>query len=341
MARVVLRGTFGRRASVLAATLVLAAIPVTSTSARAAEPAADSRVSALTVLPLGNLVLLKWTGIVGSDRYLVKTENSTTTLGAGATSHLLSLDNGGSLFSLTGVTVEPHVIVVSAVAGNTLLHTFVGRTACPNRVFIAARGSGQNDLAGRAYGRGLGDRGLRVWEGMRQASGATATDLPAIAIDYPAVKVGLTGAAPEPGNLPEVYTRSVDTGVARTKITILKTLIACPRSKLILFGYSQGAQVIGNAFSQLPPSVRRSVSRVILFADPLYRPSDKRAVYLPKALSDHGIKGSRSTFPSGDDAVIESWCWERDMICQGPPRFAFHGDIYDEYERLAVRRATS
>lgn len=104
-----------------------------------------------------------------------------------------------------------------------------------------------------------------------------------------------------------------------------------------MFGYSQGAQVVGNAFAGLSADLRAHVSAVELFADPLYRAGDPRIDYQPAEPPGIGIKGRRALLPGDDAALVQSWCWAEDAICQRPPHGRhFHGPVYDGYERLAA-----
>jgi hypothetical protein len=161
-----------------------------------------------------------------------------------------------------------------------------------------------------------------------------------MAVDYPAVAVAFDPSGGiQPGSYPAIYDNSIHLGVERTQSLIKGTADVCPASHLILFGYSQGAQVIGNAFAGLEEKTRARVSRVILFADAAYSPSDSQVNYRPSATSGHGIKGKREAFPPSRQTIIESWCWDEDVVCQGLPRRQFHGDIYDNFEKDAIAAA--
>lgn len=55
-----------------------------------------------------------------------------------------------------------------------------------------------------------------------------------------------------------------------------------------------------------------------------------------------GIKGARDLFPTDDPAVVESWCWDQDAVCQRPPLgHAFHGNIYNDFEEQAAANAVA
>jgi hypothetical protein len=92
---------------------------------------------------------------------------------------------------------------------------------------------------------------------------------------------------------------------------------ACGKSgktKLILLGYSQGAQVTGNVYQRLDPAERRQIGAVVLWGDPRFNPLD-----LKSNREDHsgfGLLGPRSRFP--DPGKVFSYCNTHDPICQEP-----------------------
>jgi cutinase len=45
-------------------------------------------------------------------------------------------------------------------------------------------------------------------------------------------------------------------------------MAACPNTKLVVSGYSQGGQLVHNAMAQLPPAMAANVSKVVIFGDP-------------------------------------------------------------------------
>jgi hypothetical protein len=290
-------------------------------------------------LPSGDLIL--WPRVPDAEEYVLKRTGSKPVRVAGTETTYTWADDLLADLDLTRAAVRPVLFSVEAVRGDHVLHRFVRGRDCPELVFIAARGSGQNGTFTPKFGAGLGDRGERVLTKLREELELGKRDLPAIGVPYPAVAVALgPGGSIEPGTFGSIYDKSVGLGVAATKFAIVSVLRACTKTRLVLFGYSQGAQVIGLAFGALDAVARNRVARVILFADAQYRPADPRVRYLPTAPSGVGIKGARGPFPRGDGAVIESWCWDQDAVCQRPPHgHAFHGPVYDGYETQAAHSA--
>ena len=114
---------------------------------------------------------------------------------------------------------------------------------CPNVQVLFARGT--NEPAGTGF------------TGQAFASSLTA-QLPGktvavSAVDYPAT---------------DDYLRSAVVGADDARTQIQNTIAACPNTKLVLGGYSQGAAVTEMATSSLPPSVADHVAAVALFGSP-------------------------------------------------------------------------
>jgi cutinase len=51
---------------------------------------------------------------------------------------------------------------------------------------------------------------------------------------------------------------------------VTSALAACPSTKLVMSGYSQGGQLVHNAASMLSTSTMSQVSSVVIFGDPDY-----------------------------------------------------------------------
>ncbi|KAL1983157.1 hypothetical protein VTN96DRAFT_407 [Rasamsonia emersonii] len=83
-------------------------------------------------------------------------------------------------------------------------------------------------------------------------------------------------------------------GSAEMANQIQQAYSACPNTKLIASGYSQGCQVVHNAISQLPAETASWISSVLLFGDP----DDGQAI------------------PNVDSSKVDTYCHEGDDICQ-------------------------
>jgi Cutinase len=84
------------------------------------------------------------------------------------------------------------------------------------------------------------------------------------------------------------------------------------KSKIILLGYSQGAQATGNVYQHLHVDQRKRVAAVVLWGDPDYNHADNAADRDTRGLN--GSLGTRSKFPEG--SKVFSYCNKHDPICQ-------------------------
>lgn len=301
-------------------------------------------VEQLTVSPAGIAELLTWRPTVDADCVeFTHGRAAPTVLEGGARSYLWNPVSLDGVFDLRRTTVAPEILLVSAYAQGRLVERFGAFLDCPSLVFVAARGSGQNGYSTEDFAKGLGDRAARVVAVLRRSLGRSERTLPAIAIDYPAIAVRPAAGQVAAGDYPSLYDDSVSQGTSAAVSQIVRAMRACPRSRFVLFGYSQGAQVMGDAYARLSGTSRRQVARLVLFADATWRGGDPRVLYRPAALpSDgRGIKGRRPLFPPSS-TVIESWCWSQDAVCQRPPSgHRFHGPVYDRYEVAAAASAAA
>jgi predicted esterase len=84
------------------------------------------------------------------------------------------------------------------------------------------------------------------------------------------------------------------------------------KTRIILLGYSQGAQVTGNVYADLSEKERKQVVAVVLWGDPLYNHGDHDADKEDRSLD--GSLGTRQKFPAG--RKVFSHCNTHDPICQ-------------------------
>jgi hypothetical protein len=196
--------------------------------------------------------------------------------------------------------------------------------SCPRYLFYDSRGSGEKKGAISKPGSRLILGFLQRLHSLKKG-GAVAQELN----PYDAVGVfsfnkdlinGL-GAVLHVGEVGD-YWNSVRGGESDLEQFLKRQLSSpCGRSratKVILLGYSQGAQVTGNVYEDLYPhldkSERAQIAAVVLWGDPRYNPLDL------KANQDNqfrvGLLGPRSKFP--DPGKVFSYCNTHDPICQEP-----------------------
>jgi Tol biopolymer transport system component len=135
---------------------------------------------------------------------------------------------------------------------------------CGDLKFFGARGSGQasNDHGG--YGKEIAST-LTFVENLLPAR----TNLQAQAVDYPAIAVNWW----QPSYYVADYQASEAAGVESLQFDVLQYIRNCPTKKIILAGYSQGADVVGDTFLGLNPDEATHIAAVIMFGDPKFNPA--------------------------------------------------------------------
>jgi hypothetical protein len=192
---------------------------------------------------------------------------------------------------------------------------------------ITSRGSGESpsspgwDLGlgppGLALARALGDRLPSVEATYNKPPG------------YPAV--GIVDAILKQ----KTYRASVRSGVGQLREMVKAQQAKCGgETTLILTGYSQGAEVTGDAYLAdlaSSPATAAIVGGVVLFGDPLFGLHDastmqtalQKAVHSKLhhngALTVHGLwhVGPPHQFPAATRGTVLSYCLVNDLICQG------------------------
>lgn len=159
------------------------------------------------------------------------------------------------------------------------------------------------------------------------------------------------GIYPEIGNaanaeisaIPGDYRESVDHGINETVGYLKDQIASCPNQSIIVGGYSQGAQVMGESLFRLTQQERAKILGVGLFGDPKFigstdsrlNPFDKPESFPWRRgdaiNSDSGMLDPRSPYlPSDIEKRSISYCMHLDIICAGwsglrPNYRAVHG----------------
>jgi hypothetical protein len=113
-----------------------------------------------------------------------------------------------------------------------------------------------------------------------------------------------------------VYEKSVHEGVVDLAKMIQGQIAGgCgSQTKIILLGYSQGAQVTGDVDQALSSADATHVAAVVLFGDPLYNHRDSGPDQGQRSLD--GALGTRPLFKPSKSTDVLSYCNEKDPICQ-------------------------
>lgn len=212
--------------------------------------------------------------------------------------------------------------------------THLSSRFCAPVVLLAARGTGENPPKD-TFAHGVGSRAWRTWHNLAGQVGV----LPSVAghrptaVDIAAVRYPATWG----------YAASRDAGKRALRSTLREVAADCPDTRVVLIGYSQGADVTNSVLLTRPPEADHVVGAVG-FADPHF---DRRWVDLGIArprdavFENDGAAGARRvTFDDDQLANTQQWCLPKDPVCQGPAaqlaRYPWHGPEYDVYEQWAA-----
>jgi hypothetical protein len=198
--------------------------------------------------------------------------------------------------------------------------------ACSDVLLLGARGSGQPQSGSAADGgTGLGPQVYGVYQRLaRQVPGRTIAEQ---AVVYPAQGVQTLATNTQ------AYFSSLELGAQGTQAALRERAAACPRERLVLVGYSQGAMAIHRAVQDLDragdPVARSILARtdgVILISDGDRRRVDRATDYGTAGRSegvgyalrpDSGARGTK--LPAGMKDRTHSICLDLDVVCDYQP----------------------
>ncbi|GAB3685840.1 hypothetical protein GCM10027589_54740 [Actinocorallia lasiicapitis] len=216
-------------------------------------------------------------------------------------------------------SVEPGFAAVPAVV-----------PSCPGVIQYSARGT-REDLAAADGGlnpqKWWSKSGLADDHGAGVVGGAVHDrltgyfpDAALYADHYPADYL------PNGSNLVQIaglYTGSIRYGAAQAVADLTTLHTACPSSKLLVTGYSQGADVIRRALADpaLPAGLNGVNTLVELFGDPNFQPTEGIA-HGTFTAPHSGIENSGHAFIPAPGQIparftVHTWCHDYDPACQG------------------------
>lgn len=142
------------------------------------------------------------------------------------------------------------------------------------------------------------------------------------------------------------YGKSVNQGVAELHAYLNARHQKCPKEFFILGGYSQGAQVIGQALPDISSSVKDKIVFNMLFGDPKLFLPEGEGIFPPACRNenlsayrreianchvDNGALGARKPFlPSEDNSKTGLWCLANDYVC-GSSKFVWDVEGHGKY----------
>ena len=210
--------------------------------------------------------------------------------------------------------VRTESLTLATSCGNTAAVTNVSLDAltappppgCANFLVIDSRGSGEKNYQpsppGAAFLAAFGkdNPGKVVWgmDNPYPASGTIPDMVGAI------VKISFLGA----------YHDSVVIGKEWLQAEIAHVAKSCPATKMVLVGYSQGAQVTADVYQA---GVSLNVFGVVLFGDPYFNGEDLATDTAGYEEGRNGALGKRPIFGKQTYGQVLSFCHEHDPVCQG------------------------
>jgi hypothetical protein len=205
--------------------------------------------------------------------------------------------NGGVAASETTLTITT----------NTVPPSTVPQPSCPTLQFVGVRGSGETEADGEGYGKTI----LAMRNALAQVPGLRAAH-----INYSAVPVV---RLLDLHQYAAIYVDSVSEGSYALEAFLVRFMRDCPRTYVILGGYSQGAHVVGDVLEHdLSSDQRRHIAAVAMFGDPRFNPN-QRVVDIGgynKKLSGVAtvLYGARVV---DEDIVdrVRSYCLNGDPVC--------------------------
>jgi len=160
----------------------------------------------------------------------------------------------------------------------------------------------------------------------------TSTSVRLVGVRYPAAPVSTLV-----GN-PGTFFLSIRNGVTELKRLIRRSIAACPKGRIGLVGYSQGAGVVSETLRALPRSAFKRVRVAVLFADtysagqrPYSRNFDQARPLKPRSKKKRrgrGVFGARK-LPRALKAKYDV-CFLQDIVCnRTSSTFKTYGQAFD------------
>jgi Cutinase len=166
--------------------------------------------------------------------------------------------------------------------------------ACPSVQFFGVRGSGETGSDGGGYGSTVQEFELTLAQ-LEPGMSASEVNYSAISVLYAWQKYT------------DAYINSRVEGENALQTDLITFWHQCPTTYVVLAGYSQGAQVVGNVADTLQPADRARIAAVALFGDPKFNPRQPQV-----DVAATGYSNSR-------DGIVMHWPGMHDQLRQVPP----------------------
>ncbi|HEY1619100.1 MAG TPA: cutinase family protein [Streptosporangiaceae bacterium] len=213
-------------------------------------------------------------------------------------------------------------VVATVTAGASPSQAAAGQAkGCAPAVFYGVKGSAENSSSAS-----MGPT-ISTLASLLKTDLAGSVRMTVVPVSYPAVSAlaAIDGGLFNGTN----YQASRDKGVAALSSLVIGQLVKCPDTRLVLAGYSQGADVVGKYLaSGLPSLVTSHIAGVAMLGDPRFNPASTSidaGSFNPKygpifgkfplLPAEHHAEGRRKLLPAALRGATISVCDKGDMIC--------------------------
>ena len=209
--------------------------------------------------------------------------------------------------------------------------------ACPDYEFVGARGSGEDNgvAESKRYTQanpthGMGGEVWDVFKRLNETAAENGVVLEPFGVPYPAVGIDVVSGATLSSGSMSVYTKSVELGAHAAAAEIERVARSCDNTRVIVAGYSQGAQAVVDAVQTLTPGARARVSAAVFFGSTYFNASESEHDYGSYDPRLDGYLAHAGVLPGGEgegaasgtdwakafgDAAIFDYCHNADPIC--------------------------
>ena len=184
-------------------------------------------------------------------------------------------------------------------------------TACPPLKFFGVRGSGETKKDYNGYGQTIWDVKQDV---VKLVPGAAAmeVDYPAIPVVYPSHPLSFLNY------IATKYHTSEITGIKNLTSAVTNFIDTCPDSYVVMAGYSQGAQAVGDTYlSHLTAAQQARVAGIVMLGDADFNGSSPVDIgdYDPTENGVWAYQHSKRHVPASLRGNVASYCTHGDPVC--------------------------
>lgn len=218
-----------------------------------------------------------------------------------------------------------------SAGGSPAASAALSSSRCADLVVLGVRGSGQ--AAG--LNRGVGQEVLRtVTDLARLVDDRTGASVRLEAVPYDASGTATSAA----------YFQHVEAGVRLARRQAAAVLDRCPRTRLAVVGFSQGANVVHDLVDDLDDGIARRTVLAAMIADPQRDPDDaiRHWSYGDPPLTGTGLLGPGRPVAAEVRAAAISLCTAGDEVCNTEPgRGVIGGRTSPTHRHFYERPATA